>query len=81
MEGVASAGCNNLIVLLTTMLHDEIDLFLQTEKKKYSLLPGNPFHVHIVYLSQYFTFNNNSHSYQYLKYLLNHTDVDIEMTF
>lgn len=54
MKGIASAGCNDLIIFLTSMLHNKIDLFLQAKKEQYGFFSCDLFHIHIIYLSQRF---------------------------
>lgn len=67
MEGVASARCNDLIVLLTSMLYDKIDLLLQAKKKQHSLLSRHSFHIHIIYLRQQFDICNHTSRYLSIK--------------
>jgi len=52
VEGVASARRDDLIVLLTSMLHYEINLLLQAEKEQHRFLSSDSLHVHVVDLPQ-----------------------------
>jgi len=52
VEGVASAGRDDLIVFLTSMLHYEINLLLQAEKEQHRFLSSDSFHVHVIDLLQ-----------------------------
>lgn len=55
MKRVSSLIGNNLVVLLTPVLNNEIDLILQPQQKQHSLLPGHALDVRFVDFEDFVT--------------------------
>ncbi len=48
VEGVSALQRNDLIIFVTAILRDQVDLILEREQEQHGLLPRDRLHVHVV---------------------------------